>query len=60
MSDRKPYRHRFPPSVIGHALRLYYRRYDVPGAAPQYFWGRWGHRDDVSFKSGQVTLKGPA
>ena len=25
MSDRKPYRHRFPLSVIGYALRLYHR-----------------------------------
>jgi len=25
VSDRKPYRHRFPLSVIGYALRLYYR-----------------------------------
>ena len=25
MTDRKPYRHRFPLSVIGYALRLYHR-----------------------------------
>ena len=25
MTDRKPYRHRFPLSIIGHALWLYHR-----------------------------------
>jgi len=37
-----------------------YLRYDVPGAVPQEFWGHWGSRDHVSFKSGQVTVKSPS
>jgi len=36
-----------------------YLRYDVPGAVPQEFWGHWGSRNHVTFKSGQVTVKSP-
>jgi len=35
-----------------------YLRYDVPDAVPQEFWGHWGHRDHVAFKSGQISVKG--
>lgn len=34
-----------------------YLRYDVSGAVPQEFWGHWGSRDHVAFKSGQVSVK---
>lgn len=37
-----------------------YLRYDVPGAVPQEFWGHWGSREHVAFKSGQVSVKPPS
>ncbi|AZI44083.1 hypothetical protein EHF33_14295 [Deinococcus psychrotolerans] len=34
-----------------------YLRYSISGKVPQEFWGHWGSRDHVAFKSGQVTVK---
>ncbi|GAA4012345.1 hypothetical protein GCM10022631_25200 [Deinococcus rubellus] len=33
-----------------------YLRYNVPSKVPQEFWGHWGSRDHVAFKSGQITV----
>ncbi|AZI44118.1 hypothetical protein EHF33_14500 [Deinococcus psychrotolerans] len=34
-----------------------YLRYDIPGKVPQEFWGHWGSRDHVAWKSGQISVK---